>query len=329
MRIFKKLLPLLIGFALFLGFNGLMNYFVIPYQFTRVKIHRIETKDYQDLILGSSHANSALNPSVMKEKTGRKGFNAAAGGQFPMDNYYLLRDALKKHSAERVILEYDPTYWVTWDSFNRTARYQLSVMEPSTVKLAYFAELCLPGDLRYVFLPWSLYDINIERMKEIVEGKHSKAYRKYSFRFFNNDTQTFHKDGFLALKDYAASDKSTPQYSFDKGTEENVKKNRKQFERILKLCRERDIEVVVVTTPVPPETFSENEAFYAEAHEMMQELLQPYGYRFLDFVAPEETEETAAYAGAWDSDDFSDGEGHMRVSAANEFSAVVGEMLGV
>ena len=326
MRIFKKLLPLIIGFALFLGFNALMNYLVIPNQFTRVKIHKIETKEYKDLILGSSHANTAVNPAVLKEKTGRSCYNAAAGGQCPKDNYYLLEDALREHSVERVILEYDPTYWLFLDRFNGTARYQLSVMEPSAVKLAYFADLCLSGDLRYVFLPWSLYDVSVERMQKNVKQKGKKSYRKYWTKPFSNATQTFHKNGFTELKDFAVSDKSTPHYSFGEGKEQYVEENREQFERILKLCKEKDIEVVVVTTPVPRETFLENEEFYREAHEMMQELVEPYGARFLDFAAPEEGDETEPYA-VWDSEDFSDGEGHMRGSAANAFSEILAEML--
>ena len=326
MRIFKQLLPLIAGFALFLCFNALMNYLIIPNQFTRVKIHRIETGTYEDLILGSSHGNAAINPAVLAEKTGRSGYNAAAGGQCPVDNYYLLKDALREHDVKRVILEYDPSYWLFHDSFNGTARYQLSQMAPSTVRLAYFAELCLPGDLRYVFLPWTLYDVYPERMKANLEKKKSGAYLNYETTPFTDDTQTFHEDGFMELKDFAVGNMSTPELSFD-GKMSYVEENRTWFERIIKLCLNKGMEVIVVTTPVPGETLKKNAAFYAEAHAMMEALLAPYGVRYLDFAAPKETDETAPCAGRWDGGDFSDGEGHMRGSAAGDFSHVLAELL--
>ena len=71
----------------------------------------------------------------------------------------------------------------------------------------------------------------------------------------------------------------------------------------------------------------ENTRFLKATWQMMEALLAPYGVRYLDFAAPKETDETAPCAGRWDGGDFSDGEGHMRGSAAGDFSHVLAELL--
>ena len=68
------------------GINALLSYMLIPYQFTRMKIHTIETEDFDDLILGSSHGSAAIDPAVLSEKTGRTCFSAAAGGPACLPN---------------------------------------------------------------------------------------------------------------------------------------------------------------------------------------------------------------------------------------------------
>ena len=45
-------------FAVLTAFNMVMNYLLIPYSFTRMKVHYLETETCDDLILGSSHAES-------------------------------------------------------------------------------------------------------------------------------------------------------------------------------------------------------------------------------------------------------------------------------
>jgi len=196
MRTFKKLLPLLAGIAVFLVCNQILNYLLIPYQFTRMKIHRIETESWQDLILGSSHGCSALDPAVLTEKTGRSCFNAAAGGQYPADNYYLLLDACRHHKPERVIFEYDPAYWIAGDPFNRNARYQLDVMAPSVVRARYFFDQFFNSDLRQVLMPWLAYRRDHLRIRQTLAVKQSEAYRTFSSEPFSTEYQTCRADGF-------------------------------------------------------------------------------------------------------------------------------------
>ena len=325
MRTFKKLLPFLVGLIAFLCINSLLNFLFVPYQFTRVKIHKIETESFDDLILGSSHGSSAMDPDVISGHTGRSCFNAAAGGQFPCDNYYLLLDAMREHAPGRVILEYDPSYFVVRDGFNRNARYQLHEMAMSGVKARYFLDQFFPGDIRYVLMPWSLYSLEKSAMENNIRRKTSDIYRSYSVEPFIDSAQACGENGFVAIADESSGERSTPELFFSESNSRAVEENRKYFEKILQFLSESGIEAVVVMTPVPDSTRDKNEAFYLKAHEMMTGLAGRYGAKYLDFVVPDEGDSFRGMS--WDDELFSDGEGHMRVSTARSFSGLLGSLI--
>ena len=323
MRIFKRILPLLAGLCFFLAVNALLNFFFIPYQFTRMKIHNIETNTYDDLILGSSHGCAAIDPAVLSETTGRTAFNAAAGGQYPRDNYYLLQDACREHAPSRVIFEYDPAYWIVRDSFNRNARYQLDVMRFSPVRLSYFKDLCLESDIRFVLMPWFMYAGSYDRAGQNAAIKRSEVYRTYGVEPFVNREETCREDGFTAIADSTLRGFETPTYAFTQENAAIVQENQKWFEKMVRACREQGLELVVVTTPLPPATYTHNTDFYTQAHEKMQSLADTYGFAYLDYVAGDE----AAAGEAWAPQAFCDGEGHMHMSDAARFTRAFAERL--
>jgi len=327
MRTFKKLLPLLAGIAVFLVCNQILNYLLIPYQFTRMKIHRIETESWQDLILGSSHGCSALDPAVLTEKTGRSCFNAAAGGQYPADNYYLLLDACRHHKPERVIFEYDPAYWIAGDPFNRNARYQLDVMAPSVVRARYFFDQFFNSDLRQVLMPWLAYRRDHLRIRQTLAVKQSEAYRTFSSEPFSTEYQTCRADGFTAISDQAPRSETIPELAFTTANERYVRENDAAFLRLVDTCMKEGIALVVVQTPMPPSTVDAWRPFFEEGHAHMEALASQYGFMFLDYVQTAGEGDGTAEAVNWADEDFSDGEGHMRGSSAARFSQIFGERL--
>ena len=319
MRIFKKAyLPVL--FVLFLALNGVLNFLLIPYQFTRLKVRAVETGANRDLILGSSHGCAGIDPAVLAKETQRSCFNAAAGGQYPRENVYLLRDACLKEAPERVIFEYDPAYWVSGDPYNRTARYQFDVMAPSQVKAAYFMDLLFKNDFRYLFMPWAAYMENVPIIGQIVKTKTGEAYRTYGAQPFDGRYQTCRPDGFTAIHVQDRDALTPPSLAFTQENEGYVEKNRAYFEKLAALCLERGITLTVVTTPVPAVTLDTNRTFYEQAHRIMETLSRTYGFTYLDYAAGPE-------ALTLPDTDFADGEGHMYETAAAQFSKHLAEDL--
>ena len=339
MRTFKKIFPFFGGLLVFFVVNALLGYLLIPYQFPKMKIHVIENETFHTLFLGSSHAASCLDPAVWTEQTGESCFNAAAGGQYPRENYYLLLDAAREHKPERVILEYDPAYWISNDNFNKNARYQEGVMKLSPVRLAYFMDLCLDGDIRFVMMPWFLYRDNIRRndagqgiqdavryVRKTVSVKQSEECRNYSPEPFCGKDQKCRADGMIEIADHVRGNYSVPQLSYGTDVETYVQENQKYFEKTIQFCRKQGIEVIVVTTPVPEETKAQTEAFYQEAHEQMQQLSDLYGFSYLDFVCMEKQDGNTVKT-TWEKENFSDGEGHMHADAAARFTRILAAAL--
>ena len=83
MRIFKRILVPVMFIAVLFAINTYLNYLLVPYTFTRYKVHKIETGTFDDLILGSSHAGTCLAPSSISTVTGRSAFNAARMRSLP------------------------------------------------------------------------------------------------------------------------------------------------------------------------------------------------------------------------------------------------------
>ena len=335
MQTFRKTLPIIAGLCFFIILNLILNFVFIPYQFTGMKIHRIETEDFQDLILGSSHGCAALDPDVMEEITGRKTFNAAAGGQYPRENYFLLCDALRAHKPERVIYEYDPAYWIADERFNRVARYQLDMMEASSVKASYFSDLCLNGDFRYVLMPWFTFRDSLGRFRENISVKTSEAYRTFSAQPFSNSYQTCLQNGFTAISDDAKRKDTIPELAFSEETDPIVEKNDRYFIRLVSFCREQGIELVVITTPVPPSTLEARKDFYEQAHVLMADLAGEFDFSFMDYTGSDNGSDRPSMSStsdlsciqAWPDEAYSDGEGHMYADTARQFSAVFAQDL--
>lgn len=315
MRIFKRLAPVIILIALFLAGNQLLNYLVIPYDFTRVKVHELETNAYGTLLIGTSHMASAIDPDLLTED-GTRCYNAAVGGMYACENYYLLQDAVRSHKPERVILEYDPTYWIDAEGQNANARYLLSCMRLSPVKLRYFLATCLQNDFRYTFMPWYMNRAHIRNVKETLRIKQSDDYRQYGTEAFTNSFQEVKTNGWIAIYDESYTEGEVSSYAYE---EERMQKNRSYFLKTLDYCKENGIETVVVSTPVPEEMLSENRAFYEQSIADMQSIADARGIRYLDYIIEKQPDLGDAA--------FSDVEGHLRRSAAEAFSRILREDL--
>ena len=303
MRIFKAAIWLAAAAAV----TALLNTVFIPYQFPRMKIHRLETETFSDLILGSSHAASVLDPAVIEQQTGRSCFNAAAGGQYPLDNYYLLKDACRHHKPERVIWEYDPAYWAAQDERNANARYLLSCMQWSGVRLQYLKELCWENDFRYLVMPWFLYRDSFKEIPRNLRVRRSSDYRSYGIASFESDDQSVRENGLVAIHDDALGEQQIPELQVE--DEKIWAANRSDFIRAADYCLQNGIELVVAATPVPEETREANRAFYERADQEMSSLSEQYGFLWINEINTAMPEES-----------FSDTEGHMRESAAAAFS---------
>ena len=317
MRRFKRIIWLCVFLCLFALANGFLSYALIPADFPRIKVHTLETQAFDDLIFGNSHGGNAFNASVISGITGRNCYNAAARGLFTRDQYCLLQYAMRTAAPSRVILEFDPSYLSTETAANQNERYLLSCMKPSLPKWKLAFETGISRDFRYLLMPWYFYKSEVTDMAENLAEKRGEAYRSYAIRDFYPG-QECREDGFIAIGTDSFTAGEVPAFALNG---ETVKEEMASVRAMAQYCRERGIEFVVVTVPLPASLYEPNAGFFEEAHAMMERLAGEEGFLFLDYNAEE--------GASLDHSDnaFADQDGHMREEAADVFSEVFADDL--
>ena len=157
MRNSRRALKAIIFLALVVVLNGLLDYLLYPYTYSRAEMYHMEKTDLNQIIVGTSHGKCGIDPAVLDEVLGTKTFNSCQGGEYPRDSYYLIREADRVHDLKQVIYELDPGYWVTGDGQNAQYISYLREFPNSFLKLDYWKEKLLDGDFRSTFFPWYFY----------------------------------------------------------------------------------------------------------------------------------------------------------------------------
>lgn len=318
----KNLIPIVVSvifIAALIAFNMMMNYLLIPYSFTRMKVHKIETESFDDLILGSSHAGTNIEPGYLKEISGRTCFNAAQGEQFPVDSYYLLKDTCIDQKIDRVIYEFDPTYWLTAQEIDSSYANMFYEMRLSPVKARYFFDKMWGVDFRTWTSPWYFYRRQLGHISENIYTKSTDNYKNYGVATFDSETQTVHEDGFIAVKPGKWEDDITVREWNDKMFQ---KDDEEFFIKMADYCLKEGIELVVVSTPIPAETYEAGKEHFDSAYAHMAGLAEEYGFRYMCYNSGE-----LMRVELMESDRFADWDGHMYQEAAHEFTGIFAEDL--
>ena len=99
--------------AVIAGMILIMDYALVPSGYIRYIIHETNNADsddgYDNIIIGASHARSAINPVKLDEAgVSDNAFNLAIPGETVTDSYYLLMESDRNNNVKRVIraLEY-------------------------------------------------------------------------------------------------------------------------------------------------------------------------------------------------------------------------------
>ena len=99
--------------AVIAGMILIMDYALVPSGYIRYIIHETNNagsdEGYDNIIIGASHARSAINPVKLDEAGASvNAFNLAIPGETVTDSYYLLMESDRHNNVKRVIraLEY-------------------------------------------------------------------------------------------------------------------------------------------------------------------------------------------------------------------------------
>ena len=93
-KIVKTVLVLAVCITLLVG----LDMALYPCTFMRNDIHAVVNNQYDDIILGTSHGMTDIDPAVMEEITGRTGHNMCVGGEYVIDAYHIAKLIAEKQN---------------------------------------------------------------------------------------------------------------------------------------------------------------------------------------------------------------------------------------
>ena len=315
MRSFKKVIPYLLclaAAALVIWFLDLMLY---PCTYTRNDIHTVVSEQNDVIILGTSNGKMNIDPDIMLEGTGMTGHNLCAGGQYPVDAYYLAKLVMEKQDPKMVILEVDPSYYMLEKEPGNNYLLFYHEFPLSRTKLEYFREGVMNLDFRAWLFPFYEYELSYE-VSHIGSNLSQKLSGEYSTDRLKNNIQIYHENGFLE-KLPVSPDKFPELFEEQKLLPENMK----YIDALIKLCQEKNIEIKAVSTPLPGAALKKDEDNFLAAWKYFAEYFEERGVTFYNF----NRELFKAYP--HDTELYVDLDGHMNGDSARAYSKVLGQIM--
>lgn len=236
------------------------------------EFYDVEKDSLELLFMGSSQMTYGVNPYLVYEEYGVSSYSISSGNMCPLIQYYWLLDAFKVQNNVKTLI-FDTSMLFEPEGETRYRR-ALNSMKWSVNKLkAIWAhgqdELAEDGMELYLF-DFLRYHSRWNELEKI-----DFKYWSSEYNFFRGTRMT----GYVWNPDIPYE-----QYIIDNDPEDDaeIELNQLQFdyfERILGLCEERDINVILIKTP--KESWSKEGTIFVEKY------AEENGYPFIDFSTDE------------------------------------------
>ena len=232
--------------------------------------YEMEENSIDVLLLGSSHTMSAFSPQELYDQYGIRSYNLGGQEQSPFLSYYWLKEALRFQKPRVVVLDTYLCYDFSSEPLNSsevTVRRALDYMKWSAVKREAVADICARD-----------------------ESQSASSYYFPNIRYHNRWLNDLKEVDFLLpewgdlyqMKGYALVTHypdSTAYEPFEAGSTNRrtwmLPLMREYLERIVSLCREENIQLLLVKTPTTAGT--------EEKYNAMRDFAEEFGLEYLDF----------------------------------------------
>jgi hypothetical protein len=123
--------------------------------YVRYIIHEVDNpkENYDTIVLGASHARSAIDPQKFDDKLGTNSLSMAIPGEIIKDSYYLLKESARNNNIKKVILDIDYQYWFEpqREGYSNESFIYSQLSWTSPVKWQYLFDNMDNLDVRYAF----------------------------------------------------------------------------------------------------------------------------------------------------------------------------------
>ncbi len=290
-----------------------------PCTFVRNNIHTMTTEKKDVLILGTSGGMSDLDPDLVLEGTNLTGQNMCVGGEYPIDAYYLTKLAIENNKPSTIIYEIGPAYFMTEKEKGNNYLLFYHEFPTSLTKLEYFMDAMLDCDIRFPLFAFHEYSLKTE-LPRIKDNISQKVTGNYDVSYLKGESQEYHENGFI--EKYPVDVEDFPEYSPTLFHTADVKtSNMEYLTKLIKLCKENDIEFIATSIPLAAVMLVEEEDSYREAWDYFSAYFDEQGVDYYNF--------NREYYGSYGHglENYVDYDGHMNGDSARAFSKVFGETI--
>ncbi len=297
----------------------LLDLALYPCTFMRNDIHAVVTRQYDDLIVGTSCGKMNIDPDTMQSMTGRSGHNVCVGGEYAIDAYYITKLAAEKQKPSRIIYEIGPGYFVTEKEEGNNYLLFYHEFPLSMTKAEYFAAAAAKIGIRSTLFPWSEYALSytIPNIDSNLQKKLTGDYRTDDLK---TAAQTYYESGFIG-RNPVSMDSLTWSNPILFDQDQIVTENIEWVRKLVNFCKEEGIEFVAVTTPMPEASLLAYPDAFEEAWSYFENLFSDLDVAYLNF-------NTDLYdAFSHDLTGYTDFDGHMNEETAKAFSSVFARAL--
>lgn len=261
------------------------------------------------LFLGASTIRNGMSPLEMFEQYGFTGYSRATSVQIPLISYYLLMETLETQDLKAVVIDASSLSSLTDNSSKMEGKYHEAIdyMPLSEYKMAIIDEVTKGSSYTKWDFLLPLYRYH-DRWQQLDE---------YDFSYRAVNKQYCYKGQYpiLKIEKYAFPD-DFMEDGVIQDDEFYIEGNaRKYFEMMIEECKRRDIEFIMVKTPVG--------SWDAEKHNMVQDFADVENVAFIDFNMPELREAI----GFNPATDFCDNGRHPNISGGMKMSRYLGKYI--
>lgn len=310
----RWIVALLIAAALFFALDLLLY----PCTFMRNDVHALATEQNDVLILGTSNGKMDLDSESMLDGTGLTGHNACVGGEYPVDAYYLAKLALEKQSPKQIVFELDPGYLMTEKEPGNNYLLFYHEFPFCRTKLEYAADTLMGCDFRSLLFPFYEYPLS-QTLPRMGENLRIKTAHDFGTDHLQGKVQAYHENGFI--EKFVVAEADFPKYEpvrFD--AEQIAPRNLEYLQKLIDLCREHEVRLVVAVMPLPDKTLRADAA-WEDAWDWFGDYFRERDVEFYNF--------NREYYDLWSHESvfFVDWDGHMNGESARGFSRVFGTLV--
>lgn len=261
------------------------------------------------LFLGASTVRNGMSPVEMYKEYGFTGYSRATSIQAPVISYNLLLETVEQHDLKAVVIDATTLSQVTNNVGEMEGKYHEAIdyMPMSKYKWNIISEITKNGDYSLADFLVPLYRYH-DRWNELTE-------QDFTYQNWRKDYPYKGQYPILKITNYKFPDdymkEGVSQDSEFVVTNESIS----YFDKMIQVCKENDIEFVIVKTPVG--------SWDVEKHEIIKNYADNSNVEFIDFNLPELQEKISFDS----SRDYCDDGRHPNITGAKKMSLYLGEYL--